>query len=374
MSGIYLHIPFCRQACTYCDFHFSTSLQTVDKLIESLQNEITVRKDYLLGETISTIYFGGGTPSLLEVEKIEELLDKIRKEFRVAHDAEITLEANPDDLTAIKSKALFKAGINRLSIGIQSFSDDDLKFMNRAHNSQQAFEAIKNVREAGFENISIDLIYGIQNQSPAQWERNLQIAFEMQIEHLSCYALTVESRTVLADMIKKKKIAPLDEEKALSDFEWLMDRAEEAGYEHYEISNFARDKKYSKHNTAYWQKQKYLGLGPSAHSFDLESRQWNVSNNQLYIRSLEENKLNFEREELTETNKFNEYVLTSLRTMWGTELNLVEKEFGKTKRSFLETQFEVLEKGGLVERKQTTFILTRKGKFFADKIAGDLFE
>lgn len=374
MSGIYLHIPFCRQACTYCDFHFSTSLQTVDKLIESLQNEITVRKDYLSGETISTIYFGGGTPSLLEVEKIEELLDKIRKEFRVTHDAEITLEANPDDLTAIKSKALFKAGINRLSIGIQSFSDDDLKFMNRAHNSQQAFEAIKNVREAGFENISIDLIYGIQNQSPAQWERNLQIAFEMQIEHLSCYALTVESRTVLADMIKKKKIAPLDEEKALSDFEWLMDRAEEAGYEHYEISNFARDKKYSKHNTAYWQKQKYLGLGPSAHSFDLESRQWNVSNNQLYIRSLEENKLNFEREELTETNKFNEYVLTSLRTMWGTELNLVEKEFGKTKRSFLETQFEVLEKGGLVERKQTTFILTRKGKFFADKIAGDLFE
>ncbi len=374
MSGIYLHIPFCRQACTYCDFHFSTSLQTVDKLIESLQNEITVRKDYLSGETISTIYFGGGTPSLLEVEKIEELLGKIRKEFRVTHDAEITLEANPDDLTAIKSKALFKAGINRLSIGIQSFSDDDLKFMNRAHNSQQAFEAIKNVREAGFENISIDLIYGIQNQSPAQWERNLQIAFEMQIEHLSCYALTVESRTVLADMIKKKKIAPLDEEKALSDFEWLMDRAEAAGYEHYEISNFARDKKYSKHNTAYWQKQKYLGLGPSAHSFDLESRQWNVSNNQLYIRSLEENKLNFEREELTETNKFNEYVLTSLRTMWGTDLNLVEKEFGKTKRSFLETQFEVLEKGGFVERKQTTFILTRKGKFFADKIAGDLFE
>jgi oxygen-independent coproporphyrinogen-3 oxidase len=374
MSGIYLHIPFCRQACTYCDFHFSTFLQTVDKLIESLQNEITVRKDYLSGETISTIYFGGGTPSLLEVEKIEELLGKIRKEFRVTHDAEITLEANPDDLTAIKSKALFKAGINRLSIGIQSFSDDDLKFMNRAHNSQQAFEAIKNVREAGFENISIYLIYGIQNQSPAQWERNLQIAFEMQIEHLSCYALTVESRTVLADMIKKKKIAPLDEEKALSDFEWLMDRAEAAGYEHYEISNFARDKKYSKHNTAYWQKQKYLGLGPSAHSFDLESRQWNVSNNQLYIRSLEENKLNFEREELTETNKFNEYVLTSLRTMWGTDLKLVEKEFGKTKRSFLETQFEVLEKGGFVERKQTTFILTRKGKFFADKIAGDLFE
>ena len=374
MSGIYIHIPFCRQACTYCDFHFSTSLQTIDKLMECLLKEIEMRKDYLTGETISTIYFGGGTPSILEVEKIEMVLNKIRKEFLVDTRAEITLEANPDDLTAIKSKALFAAGINRLSIGIQSFSDNDLKFMNRAHNSQQALDAIKNVREARFENISIDLIYGIQNQSPRQWEINLQAAFDMQIEHLSCYALTVESRTVLADMIKKKKIAPLDEEKALTDFELLMNRAEAAGYEHYEISNFARNKKYSGHNTSYWQRKKYLGLGPSAHSFNLESRQWNVSNNKLYIQSLEENKLNFEREELTETNKFNEYVLTSLRTMWGTDLELVEKEFGKIRKSILENQFEVLEKRGFVERVHANFILTRKGNFFADKIAGDLFE
>lgn len=374
MSGIYLHIPFCRQACTYCDFHFSTSLQSVDVLIESLLKEITLRKNYLSGEIISSIYFGGGTPSLLDAEKIEMLLNKIREEFQVDPQAEITLEANPDDLTAIKSKALFSAGINRLSIGIQSFSDDDLKFMNRAHNSQQAFESIRNVSEAGFKNISIDLIYGIQNQLPGQWEKNLQIAFDMHIEHLSCYALTVESRTVLADMIKKKKIAPLDEEKAMSDFKLLMNRAEAEGYEHYEISNFASDKKYSKHNTAYWKKQKYLGLGPSAHSFDLDSRQWNVSNNQLYIRSMGENKLDFEREELTEANKYNEYILTSLRTMWGIDLDQVEMEFGKTRKSVLEAQLEDYEKKGLVERKQTNFILTRKGKFFADKIAGDLFE
>ena len=373
MSGIYVHIPFCRQACTYCDFHFSTSLQSVDKMIASLEKEIILRKNYLHNEDVETIYFGGGTPSLIETSFINRLMRVIRNEYNVSTDAEVTVEANPDDLTIEKCEQLYSAGVNRLSIGIQSFSDADLKFMNRAHNSKQALTSVKNARLAGFKNISIDLIYGIKQSEPGQWENNLNMALNLGVEHLSCYALTIEPRTALADMIRKKKVAPPDDEKTISEFEKLMDSAAVGGFEHYEISNFARDKKYSKHNTSYWQRKKYLGIGPSAHSYNGMSRQWNVSNNQVYIRSLNENIIPFEIEELSESNKFNEYVLTSLRTIWGINILLVESEFGQLRKGELLKQIQKFINEGMIISSGNNFILTKEGKFFADRIASEMF-
>ena len=373
MSGIYVHIPFCHQACTYCDFHFSTSLQSVDKMIASLEKEIILRKNYLHNEDVETIYFGGGTPSLIETSFINRLMKVIRKEYNVSTDAEVTVEANPDDLTIEKCEQLYSAGVNRLSIGIQSFSDADLKFMNRAHNSKQALTSVKNARLAGFKNISIDLIYGIKQSEPGQWENNLNMALNLGVEHLSCYALTIEPRTALADMIRKKKVAPPDDEKTISEFEKLMHKAAVGGFEHYEISNFARDKKYSKHNTSYWQRKKYLGIGPSAHSYNGMSRQWNVSNNQVYIRSLNENIIPFEIEELSESNKFNEYVLTSLRTIWGIDILFVESEFGQLRKGELLKQIQKFINEGMIISSGNNFILTKEGKFFADRIASEMF-
>ncbi len=373
VSGIYIHIPFCRQACTYCDFHFSTSLQYAEPLISALQKEIVLRKDYLRDEKIETIYFGGGTPSLIDTAFIKSILKIIHDEFVVMAGAEITLEANPDDLTIEKSEDLIRSGINRLSIGIQSFFDDDLRFMNRAHDARQAISAIENVKKAGFENISIDLIYGIQRPGESHWKENLERALSLEVDHLSCYALTIEPRTVLADMIRKKKVPPPDDEKTVADFELLMDRAAKAGYDHYEISNFARKQKYSRHNTSYWQRKKYLGIGPSAHSYDGVSRQWNVANNQEYIRRMNENIIPFEKEELTAENKFNEYILTSLRTMWGIDVSLIEGEFGSDKKSFLINRLNDYLKKGMIIQSGENFILTREGKFFADRIAAEMF-
>jgi oxygen-independent coproporphyrinogen-3 oxidase len=342
-------------------------------MIAAIRKEITLRKDYLKGDSLSTIYLGGGTPSLLEPEQISSLFEIIHQTFRVDKDAEVTLEANPDDLIPERCKAFFQAGINRLSIGIQSFYDKDLQFMNRAHSAAQAFAAIQNVREAGFTDISIDLIYGIPHQPPGQWEKNLEEAFDLKIDHLSCYALTVEPRTALADMIKKRKVPPVSEEKATAEFVTLMNRAAAEGYEHYEISNFARNKRYSRHNTAYWNGGKYLGAGPSAHSYDWESRQWNISNNNLYIRALESDQLSFEREQLTPANKFNEYVLTALRTQWGLDTDRIEKEFGTERRVHIETQLKEYVEQGLVCRVGNSHQLTRSGKLFADRLAGALF-
>ena len=342
-------------------------------MIESAEKELILRKNYLQDEIVETIYFGGGTPSLIDSKKIKLLIDTIHRENAVVSDTEITLEANPDDLTIEKCEQLMDAGINRLSIGIQSFSDDDLKFMNRAHDSKQALSSVKNARQAGFKNISIDLIYGIQPSPAEQWEKNLDIALNLGVEHLSCYALTIEPRTALAEMIRKKKAAPPDDEKTISDFELLMDRASEAGFEHYEISNFARDKKYSRHNTSYWQREKYLGIGPSAHSYNGVSRQWNVSNNQSYIHSLNENIIPFEMEELSEKNKFNEYILTSLRTMWGIDILFVEKEYGEIREKELLRQIKNYLKRGMIIPSANNYVLTREGKFFADRIAGEMF-
>jgi oxygen-independent coproporphyrinogen III oxidase len=335
----------------------------MDEMVSAIKVELTIRRDYLLNEEIQSVYFGGGTPSLLNKKQLQAILNTVHSIFKVKPGAEITLEANHDD-----------SGINRLSIGIQSFNDDDLRFMNRAHNSEQALMSVKNAKEAGIENISIDLIYGIQNSPAGQWEENLETALNLEVDHLSCYALTIEPRTRLADMIRKEKVSAPDDEKTTADFAFLMDQAAKAGYEHYEISNFARNKKYAVHNTSYWQGKKFLGVGPSAHSYDIVSRQWNISNNAEYIRSLKMGKVSFEREVLSETNKFNEYVLVSLRTMWGIDLDVANQRYGQIRKEKLHDELMKFVNDGMLINKGSIFILTAKGKLFTDRISGMLFQ
>ncbi|CAN5503267.1 radical SAM family heme chaperone HemW [soil metagenome] len=378
MPGIYLHIPFCKQACHYCDFHFSTSLQSKDDLLKALLKEVELQKKYFTdaGEKkpiVQTVYFGGGTPSLLSGEEIESILDTIRKNFIVDDDAEITLEANPDDLSPVQLNTMRNAGINRLSIGIQSFDDADLKWMNRVHTSARAIESVKQAQEKGFDNITIDLIYGTPLLSDEQWKKNLEIAFALDVQHLSCYALTVEPRTALAHLIAEKKQTGIDDAKQAAHFGILIDMASKSGFEQYEISNFARSMKYSRHNSSYWQGEKYLGLGPSAHSFNGDSRQWNIRNNAEYTREINAGKIPFERELLTPQNKFNEYIMTSLRTMWGCSLEKIRIDFGNDYAEiFFRQAMQKLTEGLLVQQRQY-FTLSQKGKFFADKIASDFF-
>ncbi len=373
MPGIYLHIPFCKQACHYCDFHFSTTLKNKDELLTALKLEIGLRRSYLENKALDTIYFGGGTPSLLEGIEIREIMAEIRDNYEITRSAEITLEANPDDLTNEKLMALQQAGINRLSIGIQSFSEDDLKFMNRAHSVEQAIQCVKDAQRIGISNISIDLIYGLQTLDDDQWKKNLDIAFSLGVQHLSCYSLTIEPRTALAKMIKEKKVAELEDEKSVRQFELLMDKAAEAGFEHYEISNFAKPGFYSRHNTSYWKAEPYLGIGPSAHSYDRTSRQWNVSNNHEYIRKLMVGTIPAEKEILSDENKFNEFILTNLRTSWGVDAEKLKNEFGaEASMTFLAiANFQIQD--GLMEKSGNIFRLTRKGKFYADRIAADFF-
>ncbi len=369
MAGIYLHIPFCKQACHYCNFHFSTSLRQKDEMVLAILKEVELQRNYLQGESIKTIYFGGGTPSLLEQSDLDTILKKINEIHEVAGDAEITLEANPDDLTLEKLKQLSDSPINRLSIGTQSFSEVDLKFMNRAHNSKEAIECIENAKKLGFENMTIDLIYGTPTMSDEQWEMNMQTAFDFEIPHLSCYCLTVEPNTALDHFVKNKKAQPVDEERAARQFERLIDHCNEEGYDHYEISNFGKKGWYSKHNSAYWLGEKYLGIGPAAHSFDGISRQWNISHNAKYIAALKEGKLLSEKEELTPESRYNEYVMTSLRTIWGTDFNKIEKGF----QSHFLKEIETYQQSKDVIQNGDTFSLSKKGKLLADRIASDLF-
>lgn len=372
MAGIYIHIPFCKQACYYCNFHFSTSKNLIDPLIKAVCREAELRNDYLK-ENIATIYFGGGTPSLLSVENLQLIIKKIYSLFSVFKDAEITLEANPDDITKEKLNAWKQVGITRLSIGVQSFFDEDLKWMNRAHNAQNAYESIVLSRNAGFNNITIDLIYGSPTLSDEHWISNIEKAIQLNIPHLSCYALTVEPNTALDKMITAHKKQNVDVEKQARHFEILMQKLNDAGYEHYEISNFAKPGFKSKHNSSYWQGEHYLGFGPSAHSYNGASRQWNVLNNALYIKSINENIIPFELEELTSTQKLNEYIMTSLRTSEGTSIqkiktlttNGIEEKIILDAKKFIDQ--------GLIERKNDSLILTQRGKLFADGIAADLF-
>ncbi|MDQ6756069.1 MAG: radical SAM family heme chaperone HemW [Bacteroidota bacterium] len=371
MSGIYFHIPFCKQACHYCNFHFSTSLLQKEEMIKAMVKEISLTK--FLDDEINTIYFGGGTPSLLNAEEVKKLLFAVNEKFKISKNAEVTLETNPDDINSIKLFEWKFAGINRLSVGIQSFKEDDLLWMNRAHNAVQALESIKMIKDAGFQNFSVDLIYGTPTLSDEEWKKNVEIAINFNVPHLSCYALTVEDKTALQKMISLKKKQEVDAEKQAHQFLLLMNWLKDAGYEHYEISNFAKPGFRSKHNSSYWQGKAYIGIGPSAHSFFNDVRRWNVNNNALYIQSLKKNIIPYEEEKLSDVQKLNEYIMTSLRTIEGINLNYVESFFGNAAKLTLQTASIKFINNYKLQTTNHNFILTEEGKLFADGIAADLF-
>ncbi len=371
MSGIYIHIPFCKQACYYCDFHFSTSLKRKKEMIEALVKELEMRKEELPNK-IETIYFGGGTPSLLTIFDLEFLTDAVYKNYNVVDNPEITLEANPDDLTSEKIKLLAATKINRLSIGIQSFFDDDLEFMNRAHNSKESENCIVEAKKY-FKNITIDLIYGIPNMSSKKWKENLQKAFRLGVPHISAYALTVENKTALDSFIKKGKYPPINENLSQQHFQILVNETFKNDFVQYEISNFGKEGYFSKHNTSYWQGKHYLGIGPSAHSYNGNSRSWNVSNNAKYIKFIQQNISSQEIEYLSVNNHFNETIMTGLRTIWGVSLDKIEKDFGiEFKENLLQNATKYFQNRTL-KLENNKLKITDKGKFFSDGIASDLF-
>lgn len=373
MAGIYLHIPFCRRACHYCNFHFSTSLKGKNDFLEALLKEIHLQKDYLGNEIVETIYFGGGTPSLLESTELVSILMALHQQFSIHPAAEVTLEANPDDITKEKLVDWKQSGINRLSIGVQSFFEEDLKWMNRAHNAKQAQESIWLSQDMGLTNLTIDLIYGTPTLSDERWQENIARAVAAGIPHLSCYALTVEPGTALEVMIRKNKLPATDTELQARQFTQLMQRMQESGYEHYEISNFAQPGMRSRHNSSYWSGKHYLGLGPSAHSYNGISRQWNVAGNALYAHALKRNDLPFEKEDLTEKQRINEYIMTSLRTIEGLDLEQVAKNFGGDAESRLQLASRKYISSGKIHLLEGRLQLTNEGKLFADGIAADLF-
>lgn len=368
MAGIYLHIPFCKQACHYCNFHFSTSTRYKNEFVTALLKETELQKNYLPDEPVETIYFGGGTPSLLEIEDLKLQIDKIRSVYSISKFAEITLEANPDDISEKKLSEWKDAGINRLSLGVQSFYDEDLKWMNRAHNAEQA---IGNLQLAipYFNNISIDLIYGTPLLTNEKWKQNVETVIDLSVPHLSCYALTIEEKTPLYKMIRQHEKEDINPDKQSEQFLLLMQWLDNAGYEHYEISNFAKPGFRSRHNTSYWQGKKYLGLGPSAHSFDGRSRQWNVANNNIYIESINKGIMPFEKEELTSTQQLNEYIMISLRKMEGLNLAKIDKEVSEKLQAASKRYID----NGLMKLNENHLILTNEGKLMADGIAAALF-
>lgn len=379
---LYLHIPFCKQACHYCDFHFSTNLRSKKEMVEAICQEIKLQKEYLPTRTLETIYFGGGTPSLLTQQELAQVFDTIHQFFRVETDAEITLEANPDDITSEKLRAL-KPFVNRLSIGLQSFYEPYLRFMNRAHNAEESERSVKLAQDHGFDNLTIDLIYGMSQQHlglmPSNvsdedlWQQDLEKAIALETPHISAYNLTIEPQTALGNWLKKGKIKPVDEELSARHFEQMIRVLKQNEYEQYEISNFAKNSQYARHNSSYWKRRPYLGVGPSAHSFNGLSRQYNVANNALYLRGIQEEKPVFELEELSVFDQVNDYVLTSLRTIWGCDLNVVWEmaniDLLKEQKYYVE---KFLEKNW-VEVRNNVLFLTEKGKLFADRIASDLF-
>lgn len=373
MAGIYFHIPWCRKVCIYCDFHFSVSMRNKDELIKCMLREMEIQKDYTGNETVETIYFGGGTPSVLNAGEINTMIGQANLIFRTSDNAEITLEANPDDMSLPYLTELLNAGINRLSIGVQSFFDDDLKWMNRRHDAALSVQSIENGFSAGFENISIDLIYGLPGMDADKWLKNLEIAFDSGIQHLSAYHLTLENKTVYANRVKKGLLKEPDEVRGLKQYELLMDFAAEKDFIHYEISNFCRPGYISGHNTSYWLQETYLGIGPSANSYNGCSRQWNIRNNSKYIKEINRGIIPCTSEILTPTDRFNEYVLTSLRTHWGADIKEIEREFGPVclDHFLIESRKPLHE--GKMEARGGKYTISRKGKFFADGIISDLF-
>ena len=372
MSGIYIHIPFCKQACHYCDFHFSTSMKKKEEMVLALAKEIHLRKDESSEETIETIYFGGGTPSVLTSAEINFLIDAVYQNYKVVEKPEITLEANPDDLSEERILELSKSKINRLSIGIQSFYEDDLKMMNRAHNSAEAKRCLEFATQY-FDNISLDLIYGIPGMSNEKWKQNIETALSFGIPHISSYALTVEPKTALNKLIQTGKITAPNDEAAQEHFAILVETLESKGFVHYELSNFAKENYFSKNNSAYWLGKKYIGIGPSAHSYNGIARSWNVANNPIYLKSIQEDKLPNETEILSVADRYNEYIMTGLRTIWGVSFDRVEKEFGVEYLNYLNKQTKKYLDDDLLFIEIDILKPTKKGKFLTDGIASDLF-
>lgn len=372
MAGIYIHIPFCKQACHYCDFHFSASLKKKDEMVLALAKEIRLRKREFDNETVETIYFGGGTPSILAVSDLQLLIDEVYKNYNVSENPEITVEANPDDLSEARITALSSTKINRLSIGIQSFFEEDLKLMNRAHNSEEAKKSLE-IATKYFDNISVDLIYGTPGMNNEHWLQNIQTVLDLNIPHISSYALTVEPKTALQKFIKQGIVPQPDDAVAHEQFLLLVDTLEANGFAHYELSNFGKPDYFSKNNSGYWLGKKYLGIGPSAHSYDGKNRSWNIANNSIYIKSLAENKLPRETETLTETDRYNEYIMTGLRTVWGVSLDRIATEFGENMLQYLlQNAKRYLDDEKLIVE-NNILRTTKKGKFFCDGIASDLF-
>jgi oxygen-independent coproporphyrinogen III oxidase len=368
VAGIYIHIPFCRQKCYYCDFYKTVNSSHTGKFLSALKLEISKRKDYIKGENIRTLYFGGGTPSVLTEEELTGILDVLNDHFYIEESAEVTFEANPDDLTPVYLQTLKKAGINRLSIGIQSFFDIHLRKMNRRHDSQQAVHAIEDAFEAGFENISTDLIYGLPGLTLQQWEESLRKMFSLPVAHLSAYHLTYHEGTAFYTWLKKGTLKELSENESVRQFNLLLDEVSRAGFEQYEISNFARNGMYSRHNMAYWTGEKYLGLGPSAHSFNGTSRQWNIAHIDAYMKLLETDEPFFEEEQLSEQEAFNEYILTHIRTKWGISLEEIQKRFGRKHVEWVVLEAEKHIASGKMTKHNEVLKLTREGLFVSDDL------
>ena len=373
MAGIYVHIPFCKQACFYCDFHFSTNQQRKADMVRAIAQELTIQTDYLGDSPIDSIYLGGGTPSLLTEDELCLLVDTIGQHYSVASAPEITLEANPDDLSPQKLKILKAAGINRLSIGIQSFYEPHLRYLNRAHSADEAKVCVQRALEAGFDDLSIDLIYAIPYPDHSVWQSDLAMAIELNPSHISSYCLTIEEKTVFGRWLRHQKIPPIDETFAAEQFEQLVSGLATAGYEQYEVSNFCQPHCESKHNSNYWKDTPYLGVGPGAHSFDGNSRQYNVANNAKYLKSLAELRIPYEREVLSRADRINEHIMTGLRTKWGCNLAWLQREFGYDLWSEQKAYIErlIADKKAILEDHH--LLLTRDGKFLADGIAADFF-
>lgn len=373
MAGLYVHIPFCVSKCAYCAFYSMPSLKMKVAFLRALLSEMASRVPYLNGEQVNTVYFGGGTPSILSVEELDVILRAIRQHYRVSDQAEFTLEANPDTLSLDYLSALRKAGVNRLSIGIQSFFDEDLRYLSRRHDSTHARQCIGWARQAGFDNLSLDLIYGLPTATAERWRQNLDLFFETGAQHLSAYALTVEPNTILEKQIATGKALPVREDDAVRDYEILVERAAKEGFVHYEISNFARPGFRSKHNCSYWNRTPYIGFGPAAHSFDGNSRQWNVAHLQRYIHGIEAGHPDFEQETLTPEQRYDEYVMTTLRTMWGIDLKYMKREMGERFSTYCERQAESLVSQGRLTRTNEFLHLDDRQMLFADGIAAELF-
>ena len=373
MAGIYFHIPFCKTHCHYCDFHTSCRLADLPDVMNAEFKELEMRKDYLGSELIDTVYLGGGTPSLLDLHYLSEIRNQVHSLYQVSSDAEWTLEANPDDLEQKYLFDLQKAGFNRISIGTQSFDENILSYLNRRHNAQQSVRSVILAREAGFQNISVDLIYGIPGLSKEAWERSVDMVIDLNVEHLSAYHLTYHEGTVLYQRLRDGKLREVPDEISLEQYHYLIHALKDAGYEHYEVSNFAKPGYFSRHNSAYWRERKYLGIGPSAHSYDGVSRQWNIRSNQQYVSLINSGKMYYNKENLSEIDRYNDYIITSLRTIWGIDQRRIFENYSKQLTEHFQAALKKYQKTDFLYEENFVIRLSEEGIFVSDRIIEDFF-